>query len=378
MKPVDVQPDQALPTPASSDDLLQSLPTGVFSIDASDRFTYANPSAEAMFALSASQLCQMTLDDVFGPGSAVAALIRHSRERFMPMAEFDVHVSTPRAEMARVSISTAPVFRDGAPSGGGDMIVQFAPFNIAQRIDQQMRRQGAARSVAGLVAVLAHEVRNPLAGIRGAAQIIEAAVDGDEKSLCRLIADEVDRIGNLIQRIDVFAEIGPAPDQPVNVHEAIERARRVLENSGALDGLEIVEAYDPSLPEARGEFEGLVQVFINLLKNAADAAREGGRKVTLRSGYRHSFRLAAERRAEAGVLPIEVSIEDNGPGIPDDLKTSLFDPFVTTKPSGHGLGLAVVAKIAGDHGGAVEFESEPRRTVFTVQLPLFAAVEKPT
>ena len=352
------------------------MPTGVFAINAGDRFTYANPSAEAMLALSVGQLRQMTLEDVFGSGSAVTALIRHARERFMPMAEFDIHVSTPRAELDRVSISTAPVFRAGAPSENGDMVVQFAPFNIAQRIDQQMHRQGAARSVAGLVAVLAHEVRNPLAGIRGAAQIIEAAVDGDEKALSRLIADEVDRISNLIQRIDVFAEIGPAPDQPVNVHEAIERARRVLESSGALDGLEIVEAYDPSLPAVRGEFEGLVQVFINLLKNAADAAREGGRKVTLRSAYRHSFRLAAEKRPEAGVLPIEVSIEDNGPGIPDDLKSSLFDPFVTTKSNGHGLGLAVVAKITGDHGGAVEFDSEPRRTVFTVQLPQYAAAEK--
>lgn len=371
-------PSPRATSPASADDLLQSLPTGIFAIDAEDRFTYANPSAEAMLALSVGQLRQMTLEDVFGSGSAVTALIRHARERFIPMAEFDIHVSTPRAELDRVSISTAPVFQEGAPSENGNMVVQFAPFNIAQRIDQQMHRQGAARSVAGLVAVLAHEVRNPLAGIRGAAQIIEAAVDGDEKVLSRLIADEVDRIGNLIQRIDVFAEIGPAPDQPVNVHEAIERARRVLESSGALDGLEVIEVYDPSLPAVRGEFEGLVQVFINLLKNAADAAREGGQKVTLRSAYRHNFRLAAERRPEAGILPIEVSIEDNGPGIPDDLKGSLFDPFVTTKSNGHGLGLAVVAKIAGDHGGAVEFDSEPRRTVFTVQLPQYAAPEKPS
>lgn len=366
-------PEQA----CSPTELLNSLPTAMFAVDADDRFLFANPAAETFLQISAAQLNHMTLDDLFGPGSAIAGLVRHARDRIMPMAESDVHLTTPRTDLDRVSVSTAPVFRDGAPSASGEMIVQFTPASIAQRIDQQMRRQGAARSAAGMVAVLAHEVRNPLAGIRGAAQIIEAVVDGDEKALARLIADEVDRIGNLIQRIDVFADIGPAPEKSVNVHEAIDRARRVLDSSGAFKGVNVIEAYDPSLPAVRGDFEGLVQIFLNLMKNAADAARDGGREVVLRTGYRHGMRLAAERRRDSGVPPIVVAIQDNGPGIPDDLQASVFDPFVTTKQHGQGLGLAVVAKIVGDHGGAVDFESEPRRTVFTVHLPIYSEAESP-
>lgn len=360
----------------SSPDLLNSLPTAIFAVDGEDKFIYVNPIAETMLQLSAAQLSTMALEDLFGQGSAIAGLVRHAREQAIPLTESDVHLETSRADLDRVSITTAPVFRDGGPSDDGAMIVQFAPISIAQRVDQQLRRQGAARSAAGMVAVLAHEVRNPLAGIRGAAQIIESAVSGDEKSLARLIADEVDRISNLIQRVDVFADIGPAPNSPVNVHEAIDRARQVLESADELRNVNVVVNFDPSLPMVRGEFEGLVQVFLNLIKNAADAARDGGREVTLRTGYRQGRSLSSERRGDGGMPPITVSIQDNGPGIPEDLEVSVFDPFVTTKSNGQGLGLSVVAKIVGDHGGAVDFESEPRRTVFTVHLPAYSDTER--
>ena len=362
--------------PNFASDVLNSLPAAVLVVDMADKFSFANPAAETLLQTSATQLQHLTLEDVFGRDSAIAGLIHQSRAEMTPMAEFDVQIATPRTQPDRISISTTPAFGSYSDAASADIIVQFSPISIAQRIDQQLRRQGAARSAAGMVSVLAHEVRNPLAGIRGAAQIIEAVVDGDEKSLCRLIADEVDRIGNLIQRIDVFAEIGPTPSAEVNVHEAIERARRVLETSGALDGVDFTEAYDPSLPFVRGDFEGLVQVFLNLMKNAADAAREGGRAVTLKTRYRHGIRLAAERHQESGALPIEIVVQDNGPGIPDDLQRNIFDPFVTTKSDGHGLGLAVVAKIIGDHGGAVEFESEPRRTAFMVHLPMHVGTEQ--
>ena len=161
----------------------------------------------------------------------------------------------------------------------------------------------------------------------------------------------------------------------MNVHQPLDRARRVLTTGGAFEGLRIVEHFDPSLPPVRGDFEGLVQVFMNLIKNAIDAAREGGGEVVLRTSYRHGLRLSGDNRRESGALPIEVAIQDNGPGIPDDLQRSVFDPFVTTKDAGQGLGLAMVAKIIGDHGGAVEFESEPRQTIFTVHLPLFIETE---
>jgi two-component system nitrogen regulation sensor histidine kinase GlnL len=350
---------------------INTIPAGVIVFDEEDQIVFVNPSAETFFSTSAQQLRLMSIEDLFGPNSAVGGLFQQARLTSMPIAEFDVQIMLPRAGTVQASVTVVPVLEANGNQPNGDMILQFSTTSIAHRIEQQMRRQGAARSTAGMVAVLAHEVRNPLAGIRGAAQIIESSVSGEERELTQLIADEVDRISNLIERIDVFAEIGPAPEKPVNIHEALARARRVLESSGALAKLNFQEVFDPSLPLVRGDFEGLVQIFLNLIKNAADAARIGGKEILIKTAYRHGLRLAADGRREWGALPIEVSVQDNGPGIPKELQSDIFDPFVTTKPGGHGLGLAVVAKIVGDHAGAVEFESEPFRTIFNVHLPIF-------
>lgn len=350
---------------------INTIPAGVIVFDEEDQIVFVNPSAETFFSTSAQQLRLMSIEELFGPNSAVGGLFQQARLTSMPIAEFDVQIMLPRAGTVQASVTVVPVLEANGNQPNGDMILQFSTTSIAHRIEQQMRRQGAARSTAGMVAVLAHEVRNPLAGIRGAAQIIESSVSGEERELTQLIADEVDRISNLIERIDVFAEIGPAPEKPVNIHEALARARRVLESSGALAELNFQEVFDPSLPLVRGDFEGLVQIFLNLIKNAADAARIGGKEILIKTAYRHGLRLAADGRREWGALPIEVSVQDNGPGIPKELQSDIFDPFVTTKPGGHGLGLAVVAKIVGDHAGAVEFESEPFRTIFNIHLPLF-------
>jgi len=350
---------------------INTIPAGVIVFDEEDQIVFVNPSAETFFSTSAQQLRLMSIEELFGPNSAVGGLFQQARLTSMPIAEFDVQIMLPRAGTVQASVTVVPVLEANGNQPNGDMILQFSTTSIAHRIEQQMRRQGAARSTAGMVAVLAHEVRNPLAGIRGAAQIIESSVSGEERELTQLIADEVDRISNLIERIDVFAEIGPAPEKPVNIHEALARARRVLESSGALAELNFRESFDPSLPLVRGDFEGLVQIFLNLIKNAADAARIGGKEILIKTAYRHGLRLAADGRREWGALPIEVSVQDNGPGIPKELQSDIFDPFVTTKPGGHGLGLAVVAKIVGDHAGAVEFESEPFRTIFNIHLPLF-------
>lgn len=361
---------------ANASDVINALPAAVLVVGANGAIRLVNAAAESLLQQSAGHLQGQDLTTVFGRDSAIASLVRQTVEEMAPMAEFDVQLTTARTRTDRVAISTALLLSED-PKDGPEIIVQFAATSIAQRIDQQMRRQGAARSASGMVAVLAHEVRNPLAGIKGAAQILEPALAGDDRELTQLIADEVDRITNLIERMDVFADVGPVAHEPVNVHEPLDRARRVLATGGALDGLRLVEQYDPSLPPVRGDFEGLVQVFLNLINNAIDAAREGGGEVLLRTSYRHGLRLSGGNRRQSGSLPIEVAIHDNGPGIPDDLQRSVFDPFVTTKAAGQGLGLAMVAKIIGDHGGAVEFESEARQTIFTVHLPLYIESEAP-
>ncbi len=217
--------------------------------------------------------------------------------------------------------------------------------------------------------MLAHEVKNPLSGIRGAAQLLEQDADAAGRELTQLICDETDRIVALVDRMEAFSGHAPISRDEVNIHEVLDRVRKIAQ-SGFARHVRINEDYDPSLPPVYGDRDLLLQVFLNLVKNAAEAAPGAGGEIVLTTGYRHGLRLAAPGGDGRRHLPLMVSVADNGSGIPDDLKPHLFDPFVTTKRNGTGLGLALVAKVIGDHGGVIEFDSQPRRTVFRVFLPV--------
>jgi two-component system nitrogen regulation sensor histidine kinase GlnL len=238
-----------------------------------------------------------------------------------------------------------------------------------------LTHRNAARSVTAMAAMLAHEVKNPLSGIRGAAQLLEQDADEAGRELTQLICDETDRIVALVDRMEAFSDHRPIERSAVNIHEVLDRVRKVAQ-SGFARQIRVSEEYDPSLPPVDGNHDLLVQVFLNLVKNAAEAVPHSGGEITIATAYRHGLRLAVQGSGARVHLPLMVSITDNGPGIPEDLREHLFDPFVTTKRNGSGLGLALVAKVIGDHGGVIEFDSQPRRTVFRVFLPvlLHAAV----
>jgi two-component system nitrogen regulation sensor histidine kinase GlnL len=226
--------------------------------------------------------------------------------------------------------------------------------------------------VTGLAAMLAHEIKNPLSGIRGAAQLLETDADEDGRALTRLICDEADRIVGLVDRMEIFADERPTERAAINIHSVLERVKAIARNGFARD-IRIVEEYDPSLPPVHANRDQLIQVFLNLVKNAAEAlAGVAEPEIVFRTAYRPGIRLSMPGSRSRVSLPLEFSVTDNGPGVPDDLLPYLFDPFVTSKTNGTGLGLALVAKIIGDHGGVIECESQPRRTAFRILMPAHA------
>jgi two-component system nitrogen regulation sensor histidine kinase GlnL len=296
----------------------------------------------------------------------VLAVIEAARVSGASVAEYGLSLEGPRFSQRIVSLQAAPV-----ADCPGHVVLCLHELSIAAKIDRQMTHRHAARSVTAMAAMLGHEVKNPLSGIRGAAQLLEQTASEADRELTSLICDEADRICALVDRMEVFSDARPLERSPVNIHEVLERVRKVAQN-GFARHVRFVEAYDPSLPAVLGNYDMLVQVFLNLVKNAAEAVSSDVGEIVLSTAYQHGIRLAVPGSDSRVHLPLVVTVQDNGLGIPPDLQSSLFDPFVTTKRNGTGLGLALVAKIIGDHGGVVECDSQPRRTVFRVLLPMVA------
>ncbi|MGH6930812.1 MAG: two-component system sensor histidine kinase NtrB, partial [Dongiaceae bacterium] len=258
----------------------------------------------------------------------------------------------------------------------GSVVVTFQERSIAEQIDRQLTHRGAARSVGAIAAMLAHEVKNPLSGIRGAAQLLESNASPEDRELTRLICEEADRIVALVDRMEMFSDPRPIERQAVNIHQILEHVRRIAEN-GFGKGRRFIEEYDPSLPLVHGNRDLLVQLLLNLVKNACEATTAGDGVITLATRYQLGVKVAVPGSRERLHLPLLTSITDNGHGVSPDIQAHLFDPFITTKMGGKGLGLAMVAKIVGDHNGVIEFSSQPRRTSFSVRLPTAAAESDP-
>ena len=343
--------------------ILDALTTAVIMVDPQQRIREVNAAAEQLFESSRIHLCDRLLEDFLPDDSAVFYLVRQALADGADVSEHDVGLNTPRTGHRVVGITVTPLLERT-----GWVVVAINEHSIAVKMGQQFTHRHAARSVTAMAAMLAHEIKNPLSGIRGAAQLLELNAPPEDKPLTQLICEEADRIVALVNRMDVFSQ-RPLERQAVNIHRVLEHVRRVAEN-GFARSVRFFESYDPSLPPVLGNRDQLIQVFLNLLKNAAEAVVAGRGEITLATAYQHGVRVAVPASRTRLHLPLLVSIHDNGSGIPEDLHQHLFDPFVTTKPNGSGLGLALVAKIINDHGGIIEFDTQPGRTVFRVMLPM--------
>lgn len=345
--------------------ILSAMRASVLVVDANDIIRYVNSSAESLFSTSAQYMLDHSLSEILPPDSPILSLVSLARERGVQVYEHGITVDTPRT--GRRVLAIAASLMQESP---GKVLLTLSEQSVAARMNALLPSRNAARSAAAMAAMLAHEVKNPLSGIRGAAQLLDLSLSEDERVLSRLIIDETDRIVSLVDRMDVFASDQSAASGRVNIHAVLGHVKRIAEN-GFARHVRIREDYDPSLPDVAGNRDQLVQVFLNLIKNAAEAVPVESGEIVITTAFQHGLRLtsltAVDRQRQ---LPLVVTIQDNGPGIPEELRPHLFDAFVTTKPAGSGLGLALAAKIVDDHGGFIECESQPRRTVFRVMLPL--------
>ncbi len=340
------------PTP-DAERWLEALPTPVLGIDAGERVRFVNAAAADLLAGAGRGLLGRRLEEIFGHDAPLVALVRHAQAGEVRVADPDVALAGPGFALGRASVAAAPVGENGY---------------VALVITLQGKARGGVGQPMATAATrtLAHEVRNPLAGIRAAAQLITRGEDPEHAALASLICDEVDRVRRLTDRIDPHVE--PPRFEALNIHQALERVVRLV-SSGAPD-VKIRERYDPSLPRVRGDMDQLIQAILNIAKNAAEAVQgQDGGEVVFATSYRPGLKIRSAPSASARAQ-LEIQIIDNGAGIHPTVADRLFEPFASTKSGGMGLGLTVSADIVGRHDGRIEVDSAPGRTAFRILLPI--------
>ncbi|MGH1577112.1 two-component system sensor histidine kinase NtrB [Planktotalea sp.] len=343
-----------------------SLPVACVLIDSDDNIWNLNPAGEGFFNSSSKALIGKPIWDKLVVDAAIDQALERARKNSSPLFVNDVDVGTGERPPMLCNLQIAPL-----AGHEGMMVLMISPRELAGRISQSHGVKSSAKSAIGMAEMLAHEIKNPLAGITGAAQLLSMNLSSEDLELTDLIVEESRRIVTLLEQVEQFGNLRPPHLSAVNLHDVLDRARRsTLLGVGAQ--MRIIEQYDPSLPLAHADGDQLLQVVLNLLKNASEAAGKEGGTIWLRTYFEHSFSL---RRAggDGRALPLQIEVRDDGPGLPPELADEVFDPFVSGRENGTGLGLALVSKIISDHDGWIAVDSAPGRTVFRISLPVAPA-----
>ncbi len=321
----------------------------------SEKILWANQASLEWLGKSLRRIIDKTPWEIISFEDIQTTIISKCRELNAPLTMRDCAVTRPEQEEQFCHLTAYPT-----EAGIGLSIWIAGPQPRSSKVGGQL--------VSGMGRMIAHELKNPLAGIKGAAQLLRDDVESEEgQSLIDLIGSEIDRIRRLADRMETLGDQDPENEDFVNIHEILRRARRVMQSANPK--LIFTERYDPSLPHAKGDADTLMQALLNLIKNAAEAVEHLGSKgeISLETRFRSGVTSRNSNTGSAH-LPIEILIIDNGPGIDKDIADQLFQPFVSTKPEGQGLGLSLVSKVAAAHGGIVEVKSRPGKTKFSLLL----------
>ncbi|MBT9383843.1 PAS domain-containing sensor histidine kinase [Pseudooceanicola sp. CBS1P-1] len=339
-----------------------SLPVPALLLDPNDLIVSINSAAEGFLNTSTKSIRGQHVWERVMVDSPLEDAFTRARETSSPLFVNDVDVGTGERSPLHCNLQIAPLAMHP-----GFMIFLISPRELAGRMTQDHSVKSAAKSAIGMAEMLAHEIKNPLAGITGAAQLLSMGLSAEDRELTDLIVAESRRIVKLLEQVEQFGNLTLPDFKPVNLHDVLDRARRSAQ-LGFGANMKIVEDYDPSLPLSLGDPDQLLQVILNLLKNAAQAAGKEGGRIRLHTYFEHSFRL---RRADGKgrSLPLQIEIEDDGPGLPPEIANDIFEPFVSGRENGTGLGLALVSKIISDHEGWISVSSVPGKTVFRISLP---------
>ncbi|MEL6684985.1 MAG: ATP-binding protein [Pseudomonadota bacterium] len=342
--------------------LWSSLPVPSLMLDGDDIITMSNPAAESFLNLSSKALVGERLWEKVMIDAPLEAPFGRARKNRTSLFVNDVDVGSGERAPMLCNLQFAPL------QGTDDtMIVMISPREIASRINQNHSSGKAAKSAIGMAEMLAHEIKNPLAGITGAAQLLSMGLTPEDQEMTDLIVEESRRIVKLLEQVEQFGNLRKPVLKPVNIHDVLDRARQSAAVGFGAHML-FIEEYDPSLPQTLADGDQLLQVFLNLLKNASEAGGEAG-TIRLKTFYDTSLRVHRSDGTQAR-LPLQVEIIDDGPGLPREIADDIFEPFVSGKENGTGLGLALVSKLIGDAGGWISVDSVPGRTVFRLSLPV--------